>query len=307
MKTPPTTSAELADPVSRERVYWRKKRVLSIAIVCVFFIVTTLLSSFSSFARPRMRVDSLQKCPFAWQPTAALGQRTFRIFIGAGTKEYLPLAKHLVSSLYSRSPLLAHESRGITILTSQSTKERCDESFREVASVSCAAASPKFQQAGSHADVYNKLEVFKHMGDDDVNWIVYFDADMVVLGELSAVVTRIPAHYQLMGVKDFPNVFRRWHLPELCWGVNGGFFVLHKQVLIDHRDIIESQMKLGRNDQIIWSELFYNIHKQHGACVLGDEYNCRPNTHRVCHKRARVMHYSSSSKHALYYYSSANY
>jgi len=30
---------------------------------------------------------------------------------------------------------------------------------------------------------------------------------MMVLGELSALVTRIPAHYQLMGVKGFQMFF----------------------------------------------------------------------------------------------------
>jgi lipopolysaccharide biosynthesis glycosyltransferase len=85
--------------------------------------------------------------------------------------------------------------------------------FLEVAHVSCVDASPRFQQANSHPNVYNKLEITKYM-DKDVDWVVYFDADMVVLGELSALVTRIPERYQLMGVKDFPNVFRRWHLPE---------------------------------------------------------------------------------------------
>jgi len=165
--------------------------------------------------------------------------------------------------------------------------------------VNCVQSSPHFQQTGSHPDVYNKFDAFSHSGAAD--WIVYLDADMVVLEELFSVLATVPSSYLIMGVKNFP-LPKRIFFGEESWGVNGGFLIYNKRIIMEQQDALEQMMRQGINDQIIWSRLFLQYRTRHGSCLLDESYNCRLNVHRVCHKRAKVAHYSSTAKRALYYF-----
>ena len=243
------------------------------------------------------RIDRLAACPVGDGERKAV--RTYRIFIGAGTRQYLSPAKHLVASLEGRSGTLVADAAGIRVLTSASCVEECERLMEEV-QAECVAASPIYQQIGTHVDVYNKFDVIKHT--NGVDWVVYFDADMVVVDELAALMTTIPQSYVAFGVKNYPSVFQRILLEQEAWGLNAGFLAFDKSLLTSNSLLINRMMEQGINDQVIWSTLFERATS--AACLLSEEYNCRPNTHRRCHSRAKIIHYSSTSKHALYYFNS---
>jgi len=252
--------------------------------------------------RAVFQVDMLPHCPLAVSRHDSDARRSYKIFIGAGTRNYLVMAKHLVSSLEERSTRLVNHSSGVYILTSEQALGDCMRTFRSM-HAKCVRSTPQFQQRGSHRDVYNKFDATSHSETED--WIVYLDADMVVLEELFSVLVSIPSSYLVIGVKNFP-LMKRFMFGEEAWGVNGGFLVYNKRIVDEQRHAIQQMMQKGINDQIIWSWLFYQYRRRRGSCLLDETYNCRLNTHRLCHKRAKVAHYSSTAKRALYYFQKSN-
>lgn len=151
-----------------------------------------------------LRIDRLAACPVGGTERTTV--RNYRIFIGAGTRQYLSPAKHLIASLLARSGALVADAAGILVLTSASCIEECTRTIEE-AQAECVTASPTHQQIGAHVDVYNKFDVVKHT--DGVDWVVYFDADMIVVDELAALMKTIPQSYVAFGVKNYPSVFQR--------------------------------------------------------------------------------------------------
>ena len=276
----------------------------SLVLLVATLLLLALVTTNPRVLEQRLRIDRSNVCPLSdmHEKIQTHDSRTYAIFIGAGTREYIAAAMHLAASLSFRSPRLMQHSLGITILTSQISVSDCEDAVRDAVKVTCAAVTPEFQQRGSHADVYNKFEVWKHA--PEAEWLMYFDADTVVLGEIDGLMRRVPDNFHFMAVKDYPTVLPRLTLPQESWGVNGGVLILNKRILSEYRADIDGQMKDGVNDQIIWSNIFYKLGEENRACLLGEEFNCRPNTHRGCHKLAKIIHYSSSSKHALYYFNS---
>ena len=57
----------------------------------------------------------------------------------------------------------------------------------------------------------NKFEVWKHA--PEAEWLMYFDADTVVLGELDGLMRRVPDNFDFVAVKDYPTVLPRLTLP----------------------------------------------------------------------------------------------
>ena len=86
-----------------------------------------------------------------------------------------------------------------------------------------------------------------------------------------------------------------------CWGN----FKIWSQITT--AEVVDMMVFANDDDTSdVLRKLFDTVHERSGVCVLDDEYNCRVNARRVRHERASAMQYSSSSKHALYYYSCAN-
>lgn len=245
-----------------------------------------------------LQVDTLRSCPLAISEYNRNARSRFKIFIGAGTRNYLVAAKHLLYSLEERSSVLVNHSKGVHILTSERALGECIQTFRGT-QANCVRSTPYFQQTGSHPDVYNKFDTVAHSDAED--WVVYLDADMVVLEELFSVVDTVPISYLIMGVKNFP-LTKRILFGQESWGVNGGFLIYNKRIIVEQQDAIQQMMRQGINDQIIWSRLFHQYRTRHGSCLLDETYNCRLNVHRLCYKRAKVAHYSSTAKRGLYYF-----
>ena len=291
---------------TRWRCFSSRVNLCSLAILVATLLLMDLVTDlYTNVLKQRLRVDRSNVCPTSAMRDNASTQdsRAYAIFIGAGTREYIAAALHLAASLSVRSARLVQHSLGITILTSTISVKDCEDAVKVAVNVTCAAVTPEFQQRGSHAEVYNKFEVWKHT--PEAEWLIYLDADTIVLDELYGLMRHIPDNYELMAVKDYPSVLLRLKRSQASWGLNGGILILNKRILSEYRADIAAQMKDGLNDQIIWSNIFYKLDEKNRACLLGEEFNCRPNTHRGCHRRAKVIHYSSSSKHALYYFKSA--
>jgi len=272
----------------------RKRLVLLLlcASLCAWFKPLKLLQVF--------RIDYIERCSFKDQLTNDVADiKTFKIFIGAGTKDYVVMASHVALSLLQRSEKLVNASSGIYVLTTRENVEFCRLTLKDVEQTSCVGVTPKFQQnTRTHQEVYSKFESVSYV--DDTEWVVYFDADTVILGELHQLMHQLPTWKKIMAVKDFPTFLQRLGKGRGAWGINGGFLAFEKSLVLDSWGMIESMMGQGVNDQIIWSQVMFRAGKK--SCILGLEYNCRPNTHRRCHQNAKLIHYSSNAKHALYYY-----